>query len=29
MGQMDTWNYDGVTGKVATYDGRLDGSLKA
>ena len=27
MGQMDTWNLDGVTGKVATYDGRLDGSL--
>ena len=27
-GQMDTWNLDGVTGKVATYDGRLDGSLK-
>ena len=29
MGQMTTWNLDGVTGKVATYDGRLDGSLKA
>lgn len=29
MGQMNTWNLDGVTGKVATYDGRLDGSLKA
>ena len=29
MGQMDIWNLDGVTGKVATYDGRLDGSLKA
>ena len=29
MGQMDTWHLDGVTGKVATYDGRLDGSLKA
>ena len=29
MGQMTTWNFDGVTGKVATYDGRLDGSLKA
>ena len=27
LGQMDVWNYDGVTGKVATYDGRLDGSL--
>lgn len=29
MGKMDTWKLDGVTGKVATYDGRLDGSLKA
>ena len=29
MGQMTEWNLDGVTGKVATYDGRLDGSLKA
>lgn len=29
MGQMDTWYLDGVTGKVATYDGRLDGSLNA
>jgi hypothetical protein len=29
MGNMDTWNLDGITGKVATYDGRLDGSLKA
>lgn len=28
MGQMNTWYLDGVTGKVATYDGRLDGSLK-
>ena len=28
MGQMDTWNLDGVTGKVATLDGRLDGSLR-
>ena len=28
LGQMDTWALDGVTGKVATYDGRLDGSLK-
>jgi hypothetical protein len=27
MGQMDTWYLDGVTGKVATLDGRLDGSL--
>ena len=23
MGQMDTWNYNGVAGKVTTYDGRL------
>jgi hypothetical protein len=29
LGKMDTWYLDGVTGKVATYDGRLDGSLKA
>ena len=29
MGQMNTWSLDGVTGKVATYDGRLDGSLKS
>lgn len=29
MGDMDTWHLDGVTGKVATYDGRLDGSLKS
>ena len=27
MGQMYTWNYDGVTGKVATYDGRLSGQI--
>ena len=27
MGQMYTWNYDGVTGKVITYDGRLDGTV--
>lgn len=26
MGQMDTWNFNGVTGKVITYDGRLDGT---
>jgi hypothetical protein len=26
MGNMDTWNLDGVTGKVLTYDGRLDGA---
>ena len=29
LGDLDTWHLDGVTGKVATYDGRLDGSLKA
>ena len=29
MGQMETWHLDGVTGKVATYDGRLTGSLRA
>lgn len=23
MGQMETWNLDGITGKVYTYDGRL------
>ena len=28
MGKMDTWNLDGITGKVTTYDGRLDGSSK-
>ena len=28
VGQMTNWYLDGVTGKVATYDGRLDGSLK-
>ena len=28
MGQMDTWHLDGVNGVVATYDGRLTGSLK-
>ena len=27
LGQMTTWNYDGVTGKVATYDGRLSGQI--
>ena len=26
-GQMDTWVFDGVTGKVITYDGRLDGTV--
>ena len=29
MGQLDTWHLDGVTGKVTTLDGRLDGSLNA
>lgn len=29
MGKMDTWYLDGVTGKVATYDGRLDGAVNA
>jgi hypothetical protein len=29
MGNMDTWNLDGITGKVLTYDGRLDGAAKA
>ena len=29
MGNMDTWNLDGITGKVITYDGRLDGAAKA
>ena len=28
-GKMNDWYLDGVTGKVATLDGRLDGSLKA
>jgi len=27
LGQMYTWNLDGVTGKVATYDGRLSGQI--
>lgn len=27
MGQMDTWNFDGVTGNVITYDGRRDGQF--
>lgn len=27
MGQMETWHLEGVTGKVATYDGRLSGTL--
>ena len=28
MGQLDTWHLDGVTGKVTTFDGRLDGNVK-
>ena len=28
LGRMNTWHLDGVTGKVATYDGRLTGTLK-
>ena len=28
LGRMNTWHLDGVTGKVATYDGRLTGILK-
>lgn len=28
LGQMFTWNLDGITGKVATYDGRLTGTVK-
>lgn len=27
MGKMDTWNFNGVTGNVITYDGRLDGAI--
>lgn len=27
MGQMDTWNFNGITGNVITLDGRLDGAL--
>ena len=27
-GQMNTWNYDGVTGKVITYDGRYSNTGK-
>ena len=27
MGQMDTWNLNGVTGNVITYDGRYDGAV--
>ena len=28
LGKMRTWNFDGVTGKVATYDGRLSGTVE-
>ena len=28
LGQLRTWNLDGVTGKVATYDGRVSGTIK-
>ena len=28
LGRMNAWHLDGVTGKVATYDGRLTGTLK-
>lgn len=27
LGQMTTWSLDGITGKVATYDGRLSGFM--
>ena len=27
LGQMTTWNYDGITDHVITYDGRLSGSI--
>lgn len=27
LGQMSTWNFDGITGKVATYDGRPSGQI--
>ena len=27
MGQLDTWNLDGITGKVITLDGRKDGTI--
>ncbi len=27
VGKMDTWNFDGVTGQVITYDGRLSGDI--
>ena len=28
LGKMATWELDGITGKVATYDGRLSGVIK-
>ena len=28
LGQMSTWNLDGITGQVVTYDGRLTGHLE-
>ena len=28
LGKMYTWSLDGVTGKVATYDGRVSGTVK-
>ena len=28
LGQMETWNFDGVTGKVVTYDGRTSGVVR-
>ena len=27
VGKMDVWSFDGVTGKVITYDGRLSGDI--
>lgn len=27
VGKMDTWSFDGVTGQVITYDGRLSGDI--
>jgi hypothetical protein len=29
LGQMDTWDLNGITGKVITLDGRLDGTANA
>lgn len=29
LGQMDVWKYDGVTGRVITYDGRQSGTIQA